>query len=124
MAGSTRVAETPEIADPLIGQRRHGTVHRILRRHLRADGLEILGRCSRLRMAGGQPNVHLLHLIDKGLFQVKTLAQRLRLHGPQRLEDPDVAGFNDDPQPAEGHHKNNDNEDDRNRAFKNRIHGK
>jgi hypothetical protein len=74
-------------------------------------------------MAGCEPDVHLLHLIDEGLLQMKALPKRLGLDSSKGLQDSDMARFNDHTQSAEDDDEQNHDENGRNQTFKRGIHG-
>ena len=74
-------------------------------------------------MTGREPNVHLLHLIEEGLLQMKALPERLGLDSSKSLQNSDMARFNDHTQSAEDDDEQNDDENDRNESSKRGIHG-
>jgi len=112
-----------QVADALIGKRRNVATHGILRSDLRAHCLQIPGCRTGLGMTGCEPNVHLLHLIEEGLLQMKAFPERLGLDSSKSLQDSDMARFNDHAQSAEDDDEQNDDENDRNESFKRGIHG-
>jgi hypothetical protein len=73
-------------------------------------------------LLGHESNIHLLNLVDEGLFQVKSLSERLVLDGAERLENSDVSSLDDYAESTKSGDEQNDDENDGNSASKYRVH--
>ena len=93
-------------------------------RDLRAHRLKVAGGRAGLRVARDEPDVHLLHLVEKRLLQMEALRKRLGLNSTKSPQNTDMTGLDDHTYATQSDADQDDNDNERNETFKSGIHGK